>query len=480
MENMSGSMNEKMVSQEHDTERTINRKDNKAKNEALTYIRDYRVMTNRKYRLITNILIPFLAIFTSMLIACSKTIWAWIGVIVIVYDFYMMCEVVQDYFCFGCMCKKNAFGMHFLKAGFNGVRYFENAVLVDILIRPLRIGITILIASIPFIKFGVNIWSIFDIIMISSIVSVGSLNIFRYMDMGMYIYLLALIVIFPAIAGSIAVLIYGGRMWFIAPVLAVVLVGVIAATYYHMMMRIRRSYFDVQRYFKLEVYLKRRNIMLKDIKLGFKLLRYGYKLKLNVIMLVFFAVIGIASDIMSKGTTIIGGIYFMMSGMFTFQLIMSMDVSELIQSTSLKKKLQIYIPVMSSTVINLVIFTFLVVERVILIQYGVADKTQLIYTLFTLDVALFIVYLYTSICYKYFVLGFIVFMVLFMGVFTVFSGAAFVPVSNAVFKLGLPVVALLGYIAIFAGGALEILIGELLYKKPLSEFAFRGFFRDAK
>ena len=216
--------------------------------------------------------------------------------------------------------------------------------------------------------------------------------------------------------------------------------------------------------------------MLKDIKLGFKLLRYGYKLKLNVIMLVFFAVIGIASDIMSKGTTIIGGIYFMMSGMFTFQLIMSMDVSELIQSTSLKKKLQIYIPVMSSTVINLVIFTFLVVERVILIQYGVADKTQL----FTLDVALLIVYLYTSICYKYFVLGFIVFMVLFMGVFTVLSGAAFVPVSNAVFKLGLPVVALLGYIAIFAGGALEILIGELLYKKPLSEFAFRGFFRDAK
>ena len=70
--------------------------------------------------------------------------------------------------------------------------------------------------------------------------------------------------------------------------------------------------------------------MLKDIKLGFKLLRCGYKLKLNVIMLVFFAVFGIASDIMSKGTTIVGGIYFMMSGMFTFQLIMSMDVSELI------------------------------------------------------------------------------------------------------------------------------------------------------
>lgn len=237
MENMSGSMNEKMVSQEH--------KDYKAKNESLTYIRDYRVMTNLKYRLITNILIPLLAILASMLIACSKTVWAWIGVIAIVYDFYMMCEVVQDYFCFGCMCKKNAFGMHFLKTGFNGVRYFENAVLVDILVRPIRIGITVLIASIPFIKLGVNIWSIFDIIMISSIVSVGSLNIFRYMDLGMYIYLLALIVIIPAIAGSIAVLIYGGTLKFIAPLLAVALVCVIAATYYHMVVRIRRSYVDV-------------------------------------------------------------------------------------------------------------------------------------------------------------------------------------------------------------------------------------------
>ena len=54
MESKSGSMNEKMVSQEHDTERTINKKDNKAKNEVLTYIRDYRVMTNLKYRLITD------------------------------------------------------------------------------------------------------------------------------------------------------------------------------------------------------------------------------------------------------------------------------------------------------------------------------------------------------------------------------------------------------------------------------------------
>lgn len=61
-----------MFSQEHDTERTINKKDNKAKNEVLTYIRDYRVMTNLKYRLITNILIPFLAILHQCLLPVQK------------------------------------------------------------------------------------------------------------------------------------------------------------------------------------------------------------------------------------------------------------------------------------------------------------------------------------------------------------------------------------------------------------------------
>lgn len=100
----------------------------------------------------------------------------------------------------------------FLKTGFDGVKHFENAVLVDILVRPIRIGITVLIATMPFIEFGINIWSVFDVIMVSSIVSVGSLNIFRYMDMGMYIYLLALIFVCPAIVGSIAVLIYGGNV----------------------------------------------------------------------------------------------------------------------------------------------------------------------------------------------------------------------------------------------------------------------------
>lgn len=227
-------------------------------------------------------------------------------------------------------------------------------------------------------------------------------------------------------------------------------------------------------------YQKRRIVMLKDIKLGFKLLKYSYKLKLNLGMLILFIMIGIVVEIMSKGTSIIGGVYFMLAGLFTYQMIMSMDVSEMVQSTAMKKKIQIHMPVITSTLIYTVMFTFFVFERIILIHNNVADVKQLIYTLFTIDLTMLTVYLFTGICYKYFIVGMLVFMVAFMAVFYGTQTGYYKGFDEIVYSWGLAAVAILGYVIIIAGAAFEVFMGNLLYKKPLSEFAFRGFFRDAK
>ena len=72
-----------------------------------------------------------------------------------------------------------------------------------------------------------------------------------------------------------------------------------------------------------------------------------------------------------------------------------------------------------------------------------------------LDVILLITYLYTSICYKYFVLGFILFMVMIMAAFMALDNSAFMGFADTIAALGLPVIALFGYIAIFIGGALD-------------------------
>ena len=220
--------------------------------------------------------------------------------------------------------------------------------------------------------------------------------------------------------------------------------------------------------------------MLKDLKMGFQLMKYGYKIKMNVIMMVVILAFGIVAEISSKGTSFLGGFYLMMTGMFAYQLIMSMDISEMVQSSAAKRKLQVGLPVVASTVVYLASYTFLLVERVILIYQNPQSKEELLYTLFTILLIMITVYIFSSICYKYFVAGFILFLILFIGVDT----GAVILWNNGIgawlCQIGLGWLAVLGYAVVLLGGGIEYLLGSLLYRKPLSEFAFRGIFKDAK
>ena len=220
--------------------------------------------------------------------------------------------------------------------------------------------------------------------------------------------------------------------------------------------------------------------MLKDLKMGFQLMKYGYKIKMNVIMMVVILAFGIVAEISSKGTSFLGGFYLMMTGMFAYQLIMSMDISEMVQSSAVKRKLQVGLPVVASTVVYLASYTFLLVERVILIYQNPQSKEELLYTLFTILLIMITVYIFSSICYKYFVAGFILFLILFIAVDT----GAVILWNNGIgawlCQIGLGWLAVLGYAVVLLGGGIEYLLGSLLYRKPLSEFAFRGIFKDAK
>lgn len=220
--------------------------------------------------------------------------------------------------------------------------------------------------------------------------------------------------------------------------------------------------------------------MLKDVKLGFQLLKYSYRLKSNIMISGAILLIGVLVEILSKGTSLIGGVYFMLAGMFVYQLIMSMDISQMIQSTGMKKRLQLTIPVIASTLVYMGIYTFLVIERAVLIYQGVADRDVLMYTLFNIIAVIFTMFLFTSICYKYYVVGLIVFLVTFLIAFSGLQMASSSDFAAFICNMNYGIFVVLGYAVILFGAALEYFIGKLLYKKPLSEFAFRGMFRDAK
>uniref|UniRef100_UPI003FEE7DA3 hypothetical protein n=1 Tax=Roseburia sp. TaxID=2049040 RepID=UPI003FEE7DA3 len=220
--------------------------------------------------------------------------------------------------------------------------------------------------------------------------------------------------------------------------------------------------------------------MLKDLKMGFQLMKYGYRIKMNVIFMLVILVIGIIVEITSEGTSFLGGFYLMLTGMFAYQLIMSMDISEMVQTSAMKRRLQVELPVVASTVVYLAAYTFLLVERVILIYQNPQGKEEPLYTLFTIVLMMVTIYIFTAICYKYFVAGFILFLILFIGVDT----GAVILWNNGIgawlCQIGLGWLAVLGYAVVLLGGGIEYLLGSLLYRKPLSEFAFRGIFKDAK
>lgn len=218
--------------------------------------------------------------------------------------------------------------------------------------------------------------------------------------------------------------------------------------------------------------------MLKDIILGFKLVKYGYKLKENILMLAFFTAIGIFVEIQSKGTSLIGGLYFMLVGMCAYQLIMSVDVSEYIQTSAMKRKLQLTIPVITSTVLYLFIFTFIMIEKCILINMYPENQKLLIMSLVQLELIMLIVFAFSSICYKYFLLGFLLFLVLYFAVIIISAFLFNTPFASTVLSIPLGVFAVTGYLVIFIGAALEYFIGAKLYNKPLSPFAFKGLLKD--
>ena len=153
---------------------------------------------------------------------------------------------------------------------------------------------------------------------------------------------------------------------------------------------------------------------MKDLILGFKLLRYGYKLKTNVMMLGLFTAIGLLIEISSHGTNILGGFYFMLTGMFAYQMIIYMNASDYVQSSVMKRKLEVGMPVIVSTVVYLVLFTILVVEKYILIRMYPENTENYLDTLFMIIFILFGAMIFCGVCYKYFVASFIVFMLVIM------------------------------------------------------------------
>lgn len=225
--------------------------------------------------------------------------------------------------------------------------------------------------------------------------------------------------------------------------------------------------------------------MINDMKLGFKMLRYSHGIKGNVACAVIMAVFGLiimvsdliimASSARYSGVGAAAGFLLMVSGMFPTQMLFSLNVTGLVLSAPVQKKLQTKIPVLCNFVCMAALFTFITLFKAVMIAIY-PETLQAVCNELTLIALLgAVVTGYMAIAYKKFWLGTILFLV-FYGLFT---NGLFTISDDKILNMGIfgPGVGsfllawVLGIAILAAAAVVGYGVSLLLYKQPISKMS---------
>ncbi len=220
--------------------------------------------------------------------------------------------------------------------------------------------------------------------------------------------------------------------------------------------------------------------MLKEIKIGFTMLKYSYQLKYNLIVCAIILIVGFVVEYVTKGTNVIGAFYMTLLGMYSYQFIVSMTLSEFIQTTPYKYKLQVTIPSLCSFVIYMITYTLVIIEKHFMMAANPNRYEDYVMGICMLIAFLGCSFIFTAIMYKYFYAGMILFIVLIMFFSSTFTYFWYGPFGDSLCEFGATKLLLVGYLVIMLGCLCQYLVSKALYRVPLSERAFKNMFKDSK
>lgn len=205
--------------------------------------------------------------------------------------------------------------------------------------------------------------------------------------------------------------------------------------------------------------------MMKQLKLACRMLKYAYGIKMNLIMMVFFTLLGAVIYLLNTDSQMfgLGGLYLMLSAMFIIQIWYSLNSSNFLRTSSYKKAAETSIPTILSVGGMLLMYTLMLVITLIR-GAEPAQINALLYMAF--DGCLIL--LLCGVTYKYFVVSLLVF---FFCYFAAHVGFMVVRYQLADLLFPVPIAAVLSYGLILLGGIGEYLLSLLFYKKSVSKLA---------
>lgn len=222
--------------------------------------------------------------------------------------------------------------------------------------------------------------------------------------------------------------------------------------------------------------------MIKNVIKEIKLTPYGLSPKMNLFFMIFFIIVGTVMELQSytvmindasSGSFYLGGVFLFCAAMFPGQMLVSLDVSALVQASPYKKRLQTSMVTQITLITNLIALTLMIVLRIIYCAVTRTDFKLGLTSLCMESICGFMIMMFSGVVYKHFIAAIIC-----LYVFMMAGGMAYNYMCAQVFH-GMPViplhpvlVLLLCYALFFLAAVLENLIAKLFYKHEISQLAF--------
>lgn len=206
--------------------------------------------------------------------------------------------------------------------------------------------------------------------------------------------------------------------------------------------------------------------MLKDFKLGIKLLKYGFGVKSNMTFAGLFLAVGICF-LLFIPVNGIWMIYMVGSAAYLLQILSSLHVAAIANSSPRRKTLYTKIPVLISLSFYLLLYGAGCLVELWMMHIGRIQEKDVAQSMIMAGLVMVWFMVYVGGAFKYFVASLVMGVVAIL--FIIFGGNIIFAILDPHISIG--VALLIGLAAVLLGTVLQYLLSLLLYRYPASKAA---------
>lgn len=211
---------------------------------------------------------------------------------------------------------------------------------------------------------------------------------------------------------------------------------------------------------------------MNELKKGMKMMRYAYGIKSNLVQAGVFFLAGLVMVISGERGNfgMLGGFFWICIGMLPSQLIYSISVSNMVQASPMRRKMQTAVPVAVNLFCMLLVYLAEVLMGGIMAWSRPEQAGGICRELVTLAIMSVLVMIYLGVCYKHFVLATLI-MVPEMVIWLRGGLDGWIRAQNIGPDITFGMAILAGFALIMVGGLAEYLLTLLFYRTPMAKMA---------